>query len=207
MRSENGSPAAATAAPGHQRLRQRTPTQNRTGRGRHHPLRRRLRRRHAARRHAVHQHLRPRSATTSPPSPTSPPKSAPRPARSRASPASRSTSARSDIHTPGDALDALVVMNPAALKTNLKDLQAGRHPDRQHRRLRRLRPRQGPLQDQPARRRQPEGLPRRPRAGRQAHPRGGRRVQAQPEGGRPLQELLRAGPRVLAVRAAAGRRR
>jgi 2-oxoglutarate ferredoxin oxidoreductase subunit alpha len=31
----------------------------------------------------------------------------------------------SDIHTPGDALDALVVMNPAALKTNLKDLQPG----------------------------------------------------------------------------------
>ena len=30
-----------------------------------------------------------------------------------------------DIHTPGDALDALVVMNPAALKTNLKDLQPG----------------------------------------------------------------------------------
>jgi 2-oxoglutarate ferredoxin oxidoreductase subunit alpha len=31
----------------------------------------------------------------------------------------------SDIHTPGDALDALIVMNPAALKTNLKDLQPG----------------------------------------------------------------------------------
>src|SRR5215210_6447562 len=31
----------------------------------------------------------------------------------------------SDIHTPGDVLDALVVMNPAALKTNLKDLQPG----------------------------------------------------------------------------------
>ncbi|VTT96432.1 2-oxoglutarate ferredoxin oxidoreductase subunit alpha : 2-oxoacid:acceptor oxidoreductase, alpha subunit OS=Planctomyces brasiliensis (strain ATCC 49424 / DSM 5305 / JCM 21570 / NBRC 103401 / IFAM 1448) GN=Plabr_2853 PE=4 SV=1: POR: POR_N [Gemmataceae bacterium] len=31
----------------------------------------------------------------------------------------------SDIHTPGDALDALVVMNPAALKTNLKDLKSG----------------------------------------------------------------------------------
>ncbi len=31
----------------------------------------------------------------------------------------------SEIHTPGDALDALVVMNPAALKTNLKDLQRG----------------------------------------------------------------------------------
>jgi 2-oxoglutarate/2-oxoacid ferredoxin oxidoreductase subunit alpha len=29
------------------------------------------------------------------------------------------------IHTPGDRLDALVIMNPAALKTNLKDLQSG----------------------------------------------------------------------------------
>jgi 2-oxoglutarate ferredoxin oxidoreductase subunit alpha len=30
-----------------------------------------------------------------------------------------------DIYTPGDALDALVVMNPAALKTNLNDLRKG----------------------------------------------------------------------------------
>lgn len=30
-----------------------------------------------------------------------------------------------DIHTPGDQLDALVAMNPAALKTNLKDLRSG----------------------------------------------------------------------------------
>ncbi len=30
-----------------------------------------------------------------------------------------------DIHTPGDTLNTLVAMNPAALKTNLKDLQAG----------------------------------------------------------------------------------
>jgi 2-oxoglutarate ferredoxin oxidoreductase subunit alpha len=30
-----------------------------------------------------------------------------------------------EIHTPGDALDALVAMNPAALKTNLKDLRSG----------------------------------------------------------------------------------
>src|ERR671931_2829055 len=30
-----------------------------------------------------------------------------------------------DIHTPGDALNALVAMNPAALKTNLKDLEDG----------------------------------------------------------------------------------
>src|SRR5947209_1161229 len=30
-----------------------------------------------------------------------------------------------DIHTPGDSLNALVAMNPAALKTNLKDLEPG----------------------------------------------------------------------------------
>jgi 2-oxoglutarate ferredoxin oxidoreductase subunit alpha len=30
-----------------------------------------------------------------------------------------------DIHTPGDRLNALVAMNPAALKTNLKDLELG----------------------------------------------------------------------------------
>lgn len=29
------------------------------------------------------------------------------------------------IHTPGDALNALIAMNPAALKTNLKDLEPG----------------------------------------------------------------------------------
>ncbi len=32
---------------------------------------------------------------------------------------------RHDIHTPGDKLNALVAMNPAALKTNLKDLETG----------------------------------------------------------------------------------
>src|SRR6476659_4202722 len=30
-----------------------------------------------------------------------------------------------DIHTPGDSLNTLVAMNPAALKTNLKDLEPG----------------------------------------------------------------------------------
>jgi 2-oxoglutarate ferredoxin oxidoreductase subunit alpha len=30
-----------------------------------------------------------------------------------------------DIHTPGDRLNTLVAMNPAALKTNVKDLEAG----------------------------------------------------------------------------------
>ncbi len=33
--------------------------------------------------------------------------------------------ASEDIYTPGDSLDALVAMNPAALKTNLADLDAG----------------------------------------------------------------------------------
>jgi 2-oxoglutarate ferredoxin oxidoreductase subunit alpha len=32
---------------------------------------------------------------------------------------------RFDIHTPGDRLNTLVAMNPAALKTNLKDLESG----------------------------------------------------------------------------------
>src|SRR5215468_1382800 len=31
----------------------------------------------------------------------------------------------SEIHTPGDHLNTLVAMNPAALKTNIKDLQTG----------------------------------------------------------------------------------
>jgi len=30
-----------------------------------------------------------------------------------------------DIHTPGDQLNALIAMNPAALKTNLRDLESG----------------------------------------------------------------------------------
>src|SRR6201998_1239394 len=30
-----------------------------------------------------------------------------------------------EIYTPGDRLDTLVAMNPAALKTNLKDLDSG----------------------------------------------------------------------------------
>src|SRR6202045_4066683 len=33
--------------------------------------------------------------------------------------------ASTDIHTPGDRLNALVAMNPAALKTNIKDLEPG----------------------------------------------------------------------------------
>src|SRR5690242_16304664 len=33
--------------------------------------------------------------------------------------------ASTDIHTPGDRLNCLIVMNPAALKTNLRDLEDG----------------------------------------------------------------------------------
>ena len=77
------------------------------------------RRRHAADRQPVHQRPRRWSATTSRRCPTSRPRSAPPPARCRASRASRSTSPSYDIHTPGDAPDVLVAMNPAALKTNL----------------------------------------------------------------------------------------
>ena len=50
-----------------------------------------------------------------------------------------------DIHTPGDAPDVLVAMNPAALKTNLGDLKRGRRADRQHRRVRRPQPQEGRL--------------------------------------------------------------
>src|SRR5438128_10361899 len=32
---------------------------------------------------------------------------------------------RNEIHTPGDRLNTLVAMNPAALKTNIKDLEPG----------------------------------------------------------------------------------
>ena len=39
--------------------------------------------------------------------------------------ASRSASRPRDIHTPGDAPDVLVAMNPAALKTNVGELPAG----------------------------------------------------------------------------------
>ena len=42
-----------------------------------------------------------------------------------------------EIHTPGDAPDVLVAMNPAALKTNLRRPAPGRHADRQQGRLQR----------------------------------------------------------------------
>ena len=95
------------------------------GRAGHDPLRGRLRRRHAVDRDAASRARRPRSATTCRRCPTSRPRSARRPARSRASPGFQIHFADHDILTPGDQPDVLVAMNPAALKTNLKDLRSG----------------------------------------------------------------------------------
>ncbi len=91
-------------------------------------------------------------------------------------------------------------MNPAALATNLADLRARRHPDRQQGRLRRQGPGAGRLQDQSARRRQPRRLSAVPGRDDQADPAGRRRPGPEPEGSRPLPQLLRDGPGLLAVR-------
>jgi 2-oxoglutarate/2-oxoacid ferredoxin oxidoreductase subunit alpha len=55
-----------------------------------------------------------------------------------------------DIHTPGDAPDVLVAMNPAALMKHLEALKPGRHPHPQHRRLHRPQPAEGRLRRGPA---------------------------------------------------------
>ena len=81
-----------------------------------------------------------------------------------------------DIHTPGDQLNTLVAMNPAALKTNLKDLEPGGILIVNTRCLRHRRPAQGRLQDQSARGRLAQGLPVYRRADHQAQPRGRRRA-------------------------------
>ena len=129
----------------------RTTTPQGDARERRDPLRRRLRRRHADHRQPVHQHDGARSATTSRPSPTSRPRSAPPRARCRASSGFQVHFASNDIFTPGDAVDVLVAMNPAALKMNLADLQDGRHPHRQHRQLQGDRPQEGADGGEPAR--------------------------------------------------------
>ena len=107
---------------------------------------------------------RPSSATTSARCPTSPPRSAPRPARWPASPASRSSSAAHDIHTPGDQPRHPGRHEPRRPQDQPQGPRAGRHPDRQHRRLQHRRPAQGRLQDQPAGGRLAQGLPPLPRS-------------------------------------------
>ena len=109
----------------------------------------------------------------------------------------------SEIYTPGDQLDALVAMNPAALKTNIKDLQKGgilivnsdafATSD-----LHKAGYKVNPLEDGSL-----KEYKRLPGADQQAQPRGGRRGEAEPARSRPLQEFLRPGPGLLALRAAA----
>ena len=104
-----------------------------------------------------------------------------------------------EIHTPGDAPDVLVVMNPAALKTNLKDLPtAARH--RQQRHVHRGEPQEGRLRGQPARGRHAREVQAalRRHLAPDAHRARRRRHLDQGEG--PREELLRARPGVLDVR-------
>ena len=67
--------------------------------------------------------------------------------------------ASQDILTPGDELDALVVMNPAALRTNLVDLQAGGILIANENAFDKKSLEQAEYQSQPARRRIAECLP------------------------------------------------
>ena len=106
-----------------------------------------------------------------------------------------------DILTPGDAPNVLVAMNPAALRTNLKDLPAGRHADRRRRRLHGAEPQEGRLHGEPARGRLARGLQRPRGAADLAHARGaegGRRHEAR---GRALEEHVRARADVVALHA------
>ena len=86
-------------------------------------------------------------------------------------------------------------MNPAALKTNLNDLETGGILILDQRRLRDRRPAQGRLRRQPPRRRLAARLQGLRGADHQAQPRGGGPPQAQPPRGGPLQEPLRPRPR------------
>ena len=106
-----------------------------------------------------------------------------------------------EIHTPGDAPDVLVAMNPAALKANLGELPAGGAlivnedaftPQNLH---------EGRLREQPADRRLAQAVERLQRPdldAQQPRPRGPRPDE---QAGRPDEELLRPRAHVLAVRA------
>ena len=107
-----------------------------------------------------------------------------------------------DILTPGDAPHVLVAMNPAALRTNLKDLPAGRDADRQQRRVQRPEPPEGRLHREPARGRLARRVPRARGAADVAHARGGEgsgRLEAR---GGALEEHVRARAHVVALHAA-----
>ena len=105
-----------------------------------------------------------------------------------------------DILTPGDAPNVLVAMNPAALRSNIKDLPARQRSRGQHRRLHPRQPEEGRLRRQPARGRLARRVPGPPGAADLAHHRGRRRGRrGQQEGGRAGEEHVRARPDELAV--------
>ena len=110
----------------------------------------------------------------------------------------------SDIHTPGDAPDVLVAMNPAALKTNVVDLPAGGAiivnsdaftPGNLGKAAYAVEPADGRLAQAVQGLRGPDLHPQRERARGAGHDQ---------QAGRPDEELLRAGPDVLALRAVDG---
>ena len=111
-----------------------------------------------------------------------------------------------DILTPGDAPNVLVAMNPAALKTNIKDLPKGGTLIVERGRVQRAQPAEGGLRGEPARGRLARRVPGARGAaddadGRRAEGRRGRDVAR----GGALEEHVRARADVVAVRAA-GRR-
>ena len=109
-----------------------------------------------------------------------------------------------DIHTPGDEPDVLVAMNPAALKAHLADLPKGGTLIVNQDEFTEVEPQEGELRRESAGRRQPGRLARDQGADHQhEHARPGRQ-RPQHQADRSLEELLRAGPDVLALRPAAG---
>ena len=95
-------------------------------------------------------------------------------------------------------------MNPAALKTNLGDLPAGRRPHRQQRRLHAGQPRQGGVRLQPADRRLAQALRDVRDPDLHAQRALARRARDDEQAEGPDQELLRARHHVLALRAEHG---
>ena len=110
----------------------------------------------------------------------------------------------SDIHTPGDQPDVLVAMNPAALKTNIGDLPAGGALIVNSDAFTPAEPQQGRLRQQPADRRLAQGLHGLRGPDLDAQRALARRSRDDLEAEGPDEELLRAGPDVLAVRAEHG---
>ncbi len=112
-----------------------------------------------------------------------------------------------DIHTPGDAPDVLVAMNPGGAQEGAAGPQAQRHHHRQHRRVQRpqLRPRQHRLQ--PAGGRQPLRLPGLPGGADHHDPPHARGDRPRHQVDGPLQEHVRPRHVLLAVLPPAGQHR